>query len=149
MYRSLHNEQDYRSVTEARIRLVELVAFGWKPLEIKGDFVLVTVGDLCEMGTRGFEMTESVSVLDDEKELHRPLCRRSGEITRGIIPQKPLVKRALPLPLDDEVELDDDDEHDAALDTAEEDVLCVRGGGVGLFFLLSDTPVLDRHESVE
>lgn len=67
-------------------------------------------------------MTESVSVLDDENELHRPLCRRSGEMTNGIIPQKPLVKRAVPLPVDDDEELEEE-EQEAALDTAEEEVL--------------------------
>ena len=58
-----------------------------------------------------------MSVLDDENELHRPLWRRSGDITSGIIPQKPFVEREFALPFDEVDELDDD-EHDAALDTA-------------------------------
>ena len=65
-------------------------------------------------------MTESVSVLDDEKELQRPPCRRSGEITNGIIPQKPLDNREFPLPFDEVDELDDD-EQDAPLETADDD----------------------------
>ncbi len=121
----------------------------WKPFDIKIGFVFITVGDLCEIIPRGFEITESVSVLDDENELHRPLWRRSGEITSGIIPQKPFVERALPLPFEDVDELDDD-EHDAALETADDDdVLWIRGGGVGLFFLLIEIPFVDKHESVE
>jgi hypothetical protein len=111
---------------------------------------LITVGDLCDIEPRGFDITESVSVLDDENELHRPLWRRSGEITRGIIPQKPFVKREVPPPLlfDDDDELDDD-EHDAALDTADDEVLWIRGGGVGLLFLLIQIPFVDNDESVE
>ena len=71
------------------------------------------------------------------------------------MPQNPLVERELALPFDEEEEElddedDDDDEQDAALDTAEEeDVLWTRGGGVGLFFLLMDKPLADKHESVE
>ena len=112
------------------------------------DLVWFTVGDLCEIGRRGLEMTESVSVLDEENELHRPLCRRSGEMTNGIIPQKPLAKRELPFPVEDDEELEEE-EQEAALDTAEDEVLWVRGGGVGLFFLFSEIPLLDKHESVE
>ncbi len=50
----------------------------------------------------------------------------------------------MPLPLDEVDELDED-EHDAALETADDEVLWIRGGGVGLFFL----PLMHRDESVE
>lgn len=110
----------------------------------------MTVGDFCEIVPRGLDITESVSVLDDENELHRPLWRRSGEITSGIIPQYPFVEREFPLQCDDVDELDEDDELDPPLDTADDDdVLWIRGGGVGLFFLLIIMPFVERHESVE
>jgi hypothetical protein len=151
IYRTIQNKQYYRSVTEARINAVEFVdvdVLWWKPFDINIGFVLITVGDLCEIVPRGFDITESVSVLDDENELHRPLWRRSGEITSGIIPQKPFVERKFPLPFDDDDELDDD-EHDAALETADDDVLWIRGGGVGFVFLFVEIPFVDKHESVE
>ena len=63
------------------------------------------------------------------------------------MPQKPFVDREFPLPFDEVDELDD--EHDAPLETADDDVLCIRGGGVGLFFLFTQTPFVDKYESVE
>ncbi len=152
IYQTIQNKQYYRSVTEARISdvefVVDVVGLWWKPFDINIGFVLITVGDLCDIVPRGFDITESVSVLDDENELHRPLWRRSGEITSGIIPQKPFVEREFALLFDDDDELDDD-EHDAALETADDDVLWIRGGGVGLFFLFIEIPFVDKHESVE
>ncbi len=69
-------------------------------------------------------------------------------MTNGIIPQKPFVERRFPLPLEEVDELEDD-EHEAALETADDDVLWIRGGGVGLVFLLIEIPFVDKDESVE
>ena len=60
-----------------------------------------------------------------------------------------MVEREFPLPFDEVEELDDD-EQDAALETADDDdVLWTRGGGVGLVFLFPQIPFVDRAESVE